>query len=71
MPVIKDKSSLEWRQVKEFCETKLAELHIANEGPLSKVDTAGVRGQIELIREILDLENDTLKPDVPDTGYID
>lgn len=70
MALIQDRSSREWMQVKEFCETRLKELQEENELDLGEIDTAKVRGKIELIREILDLEQDSARPEIPNTRYL-
>lgn len=71
--MIKNKQSDEWRQVKAFCEQKIAEMRVDNDNPGLDFDETNVlRGRIQFAKEILELEQDPEpKPKVADTGYID
>lgn len=69
MSVIKNKSSAEWLAVKKYCEERLAESHTENESDLDEAETAAIRGRIGFIREILGLDQENGKANVPKTNY--
>ena len=69
--LIKNKSSLEWIQVKEHCTERLAELHEENEGDLDLTETARIRGMIEMAKEVIALGEDELTIQIAKTNYID
>lgn len=68
--VIKDRNSIEWIRIKEYCTRRLEELRADNEGDLDPVETAKVRGMIAYCNEILSLDQvgPALKK-VPNTRY--
>lgn len=68
---IQDKTNIEWRRVKDFCETKLAELRQENDADLNELETAKLRGKIEFAKMVLSLEGPDFKPEINDTSYID
>lgn len=67
---IKDTQSAEWLVVKEFCEAKIAEMHIENEADLSQEATAKLRGKLEFAKMVLDLANKSPDIEVKDQGYL-
>lgn len=69
--IIKDPNSYEWKQVQEFCESRIAELHLANELSCGNKETAEIRGMIKFAREVLDLDQDEDRPEIPSQSYID
>lgn len=69
--VIKDKSSIEWLSIKGFYLTRLNELRVENDADLNPVETARLRGMIELAKEILSLDETEEKIVVPEQTYIE
>lgn len=47
-----------WKTIKEYLDDRLVTLRIENDADLSKKETNEIRGKIEFIKEMLDLEND-------------
>ena len=70
MSFIKDRSSLEWIRIKDYCNDRLSALQVENEADLDEVETATIRGQIKFCREILSLEEDEPTVEVPNTDYL-
>ena len=70
MPIIKDKSSIEWVVIKDYCQNRLNELRIENDNDKSDTETAKVRGMIEAMKELLELDKEDKPIDVADTNYI-
>ena len=68
---IKDKTSIEWITIKEFCESRLAEMRVENDNDADMAETAKLRGMIAFAKEILDLEKNEQKVEVSDTTYIE
>ncbi len=68
--VIKNKTSLEWNQVKDHCIKRLEELHVENEGGLDLVETTKLRGMIEFAKEIIALGEDEDTIQIAKTDYI-
>lgn len=66
-----DTNSDDWRQIEEFCKTRLSDMRKQNDNPMGKVDTADLRGQIKFAKEILDLGNKEEKVLVQEESYID
>ena len=69
--LIKNKTSLEWIQVKDHCTKRLDEFHQENEGNLDTAETARVRGMIEFAKEVIALGVDEATIQIAKTGYID
>lgn len=69
--LIKNKTSLEWIQVKDHCTKRLAELREENEGDLDTTETARVRGMIEMAKEVIALGVDEATIQIVQTDYID
>lgn len=69
--MIKDKSSAEWLVVKSFCESSIDEMRRSNDMPLSKQDTADLRGQIKFAKKILELANKSPEPEIKNNQYLD
>lgn len=70
MPIVEDKSSIEWIHIKEYCEGRLAALRIENDDNLDPIETSLVRGKISMCLEVLGLDKAEQKIDVPDTEYL-
>jgi hypothetical protein len=56
--LIKNEHALEWVLIKQYCEERLEDLRLENDTPLSEVETATVRGKIEIIKDIIILDQD-------------
>ena len=72
--LIQDPNSLEWVQVRQFIEARLAECRTDNDEDLNEVDTAHLRGVIAFAKEILELDQDdpaTPEGDIPDLHYVE
>lgn len=69
--LIKNKTSLEWIQVKDHCTMRLAELREENEGDLDTTETARVRGMIEMAKEVIDLGVDKPTIQIAQSGYLE
>ncbi len=70
--IIKDKSSFEWLQVKEFCESELARLREVNDNPMDLAETENIRGQIAFAKRIINLDKVEVRPDnVISSHYVD
>ena len=70
MATIKDKASIEWVAVKEYCENKLKELRTENDNDADAMETAKIRGMIAFAKEILELEKNEQNVEISDTNYI-
>ena len=68
--LIKNKTSLEWNQVKDYCTKRLEELYVENEGDLDPIETAKIRGMIKMAREIIALGVDEETIQIARTDYI-
>lgn len=68
--MIKDTHSEEWLAVKEFCEAKIAEMHVENETDIGIEATARLRGKLEFAKMVLDLANESPVVEVKDTAYL-
>ena len=68
--LIKNKTSLEWNQVKDYCTKRLEELCVENEGDLDHIETAKVRGMIKMAKEIIALGEDEETIQIATTDYI-
>jgi len=62
---------IEWTEVKEYCENRLAELRAENDNDADEVETAKLRGMILFIKELLELEKNEQNVEISDTKYID
>lgn len=63
---------IEWRNVKTWAKKELIKCRNKNESDLDKEETAKVRGEIKILRKLLALDKEPLKPEeVPNIGYID
>jgi len=62
---------IEWSAVKEYCESRLAEMRVENDNDASETETAKLRGMIAFSKEILDLEKNEQNIEISDTRYID
>jgi len=71
MATIKDKASIEWVAVKEYCENRLKEMRSENDNDANKTETARLRGMIAFAKEILDLEKNEQNIEISDTRYIE
>jgi len=71
MAIIKDKTSVEWVAIKEYCRSRLDELRIENDNDKSDIETAKLRGMIGFIKELLDLEKNEQSVEISDTTYIE
>jgi len=69
--LIKDKSSLEWNQVKDYCTRQLDELRVENDGPLDLVETARIRGMIEMAKKVIALGIEEPTIQIVKIDYID
>lgn len=68
---IQDQFSAEWLVVKKHCEDRLAELRLENDNDLNERETSIIRGKIEAMKEILDLDSAEQKIEVVNTKYIE
>ena len=66
-----DKNSDDWRQVREFCEKRIAEMREQNDNDLGKKETARLRGNIAFAEEVLNLDKVEIRPDIQSNEYID
>lgn len=57
-----DQDSATWAKMKVYLELRLDILRKKNDGSLSDVETARVRGQIAMIKELLGLDTPTVNP---------
>jgi hypothetical protein len=57
-----DSHSETWMFVRSHCHKRLLELREINDGALTEVKTATIRGQIKMLKEILDLPKPKPKP---------
>jgi hypothetical protein len=71
--LIKNEHSLEWVQVRQYCEEQLDELREDNDADLGEVETAHLRGMIAVIKDILMLDQDEVElPEAPpDLIYVE
>lgn len=67
----KDKNSLEWSDIKDYCLKRQAELREENDGDLDVVETSRLRGMIELTKEILSLDKKEQVIEIENTTYIE
>lgn len=47
-----------WKQVEEWAQEQLAYARKKNDGNLDPVETASIRGEIRLLKKLLDLPNE-------------
>ena len=71
MAKIRDKYSLEWQVVSDFCMARIEELHLENEVDLNSSDTNSIRGKIQFAREVLALAETETVYDIPNNQYIE
>jgi hypothetical protein len=59
-----DKASAVWPKLLDFMKQQRETLRRTNDGPLSEMETAGVRGQIKQLSLLIDMDKDRPTPTV-------